>query len=55
MNKINLGLFGLVVILISIVLLYKAMVINDRKLYSELELIKSLIADIDNDIHELSD
>lgn len=55
MNKINLGLLGLVVILISIVLLYKTMVINDKKLYSELEVIKSLIADIDNDIHELID
>jgi hypothetical protein len=55
MNKINLGLLGLVVILISIVLLYKAMDINNEKLYSELEIIKSLIADIDNDIHELSD
>tara|TARA_B100000900_G_C20419603_1_gene650375 strand:- start:711 stop:878 length:168 start_codon:yes stop_codon:yes gene_type:complete len=55
MNKINLGLLGLLAILISIFLLYKSMVINEKKLHSELELIKSLIADIDNDIHELTD
>lgn len=55
MNKINLGLFGLVLILISVVLLYITMINKERKLLSELESIKSLIADIDNDIHELSD
>lgn len=55
MSKLNLGLLGLVVILISIVFLYVTMDNNNKKLYSELELIKSLVADIDNDIHELSD
>lgn len=55
MSKLNLGLLGLVVILISIVFLYITMDNNNKKLYSELELIKSLVADIDNDIHELSD
>ena len=55
MSKINIGLIG--IILIIILILSSTLHLNSKyeKLYEELTVIKSYLIDIDNDIHEIEE
>tara|TARA_B100001989_G_C24471215_1_gene429307 strand:+ start:775 stop:954 length:180 start_codon:yes stop_codon:yes gene_type:complete len=55
MSKINIGLIG--IILIIIIILGSTLHLNSKyeKLYEELTVIKSYLIDIDNDIHEIGE
>ena len=55
MSKINIGLIG--IILIIIIILGSSLYLNSKyeKLYEELTIIKSYLIDIDNDIHEIEE
>ncbi len=55
MSKINIGLIG--IILIIIIILSSTFHLNSKyeKLYEELTVIKSYLIDIDNDIHEIEE
>ena len=55
MSKINIGLIG--IILIIIIILSSTLHLNSKyeKLYEELTVIKSYLIDIDNDIHEIEE
>ena len=55
MSKINIGLIG--IILIVIIILSSTLHLNSKyeKLYEELTVIKSYLIDIDNDIHEIEE
>ena len=55
MSKVNIGLIG--IILIIIIILGSSLHLNSKyeKLYEELTIIKSYLIDIDNDIHEIEE
>ncbi len=55
MNKYNIVLIGILIAFLSIVILYSSNIQNNRRLLNELELIRSMLEDIDHDIHELLD
>ena len=53
MTKINIGLIGILIIIILILASYYNLNSKNKDLYEELTIIKSFLEDIDNDIHEI--
>ncbi len=55
MMKVNIGLIGILVIIILLTVLIFNENSKNEKFYEELVVIKSFLEDIDNDIHELEE
>lgn len=55
MMKINMGLFGISVIIILVILSIYYNKHQNEKALQELIIIKSLLEDLDNDIHEIEE
>ena len=55
MSKINIGLLGILVIIIIILSSNFYLNSKNEKLYEEIVIIKSLLEDIDLDIHEIEE
>ena len=55
MSKINIGLIGIILIIIMILGSFLNLNSKYEKLYEELIIIKSYLIDIDNDIHEIEE
>ena len=53
MTKINIGLIGILIIIILIFISHYNLNSKNKDLYEELTIIKSFLEDIDNDIHEI--
>lgn len=52
MTKINLGLFGLLIIILMILILFNDQKTQMQEIKEELESIKIFLEDIDHDLHE---
>tara|TARA_E500000178_G_C16365221_1_gene463549 strand:+ start:182 stop:355 length:174 start_codon:yes stop_codon:yes gene_type:complete len=52
MTKINLGLFGLLIIILMILFLFNDQKTQMQEIKEELESIKFFLEDIDHDLHE---
>ncbi len=52
MTKINLGLFGLLIIILMILFLFNDQKTQMQEIKEELESIKIFLEDIDHDLHE---
>ena len=55
MTKINIGLVGIFIILVTLILLTVYIHSKQARIFEELEIIKASIADIDYDIHEIEE
>jgi hypothetical protein len=55
MSKINIGLFTLLIVLLFQLLFFLDQKNKHKTLVNDLEIIKSTLIDIDNDIHELDE
>ena len=55
MSKINIGLFTLLIVLLFQLLFFLDQKNKHEILVNDLEIIKSTLIDIDNDIHELDE
>lgn len=55
MSKINFGLFTLLIVLLFQLLFFLDQKNKHKTLVNDLEIIKSTLIDIDNDIHELDE
>ena len=53
MTKINIGLIGIVIIIVLVLVSHYNLNSKNKDLYEELTIIKSFLEDIDNDIHEI--
>ena len=53
MTKINIGLIGILIIIILILASHYNLNSKNKDLHEELTIIKSFLEDIDNDIHEI--
>ena len=55
MIKINLGLIGILIILLTLILILIYINFNQNQILDELEVIKALIGDLDDDIHKIEE
>ena len=55
MMKVNIGLIGILFIIILLIVLIFNENSRNEKLYEELVVIKSFLEDIDDDIHEIDE
>lgn len=55
MMKINVGLIGILVVIILVLISIFSNKLENEKLKEELIIIKSLLEDVDNDIHEIEE
>ena len=55
MMKVNIGLIGILMIIILILFLISTFNSKNKLLNEDLIIIKSLLEDIDNDIHEIEE
>ena len=55
MTKINIGLIGILIILLTLILILNYIHTNQNKILDELEMIKASIVDLDYDIHEIEE
>ena len=55
MMKINIGLMGILIVIILMLVSISNLNSKNQLLYEELIIIKSLLEDLDNDIHEIED
>ena len=55
MMKINVGLIGILVVIILVSISIFSNKLENEKLKEELIIIKSLLEDVDNDIHEIEE
>ena len=53
--KINIGLMGILIVIILMLVSISNLNSKNQLLYEELIIIKSLLEDLDNDIHEIED
>ena len=55
MMKVNIGLMGILIVIILMLVSISNLNSKNQLLYEELIIIKSLLEDLDNDIHEIED
>lgn len=55
MTKINIGLIGILIILLTLILILNYIHTNQNQILDELEMIKASIGDLDYDIHEIEE
>ena len=55
MMKVNIGLIGILIVIILMLVSISNLNSKNQLLYEELTIIKSLLEDLDNDIHEIED
>ena len=55
MTKINIGLIGILIILLTLILILNYIHSNQNQILDELEMIKTSIGDLDYDIHEIEE
>ena len=55
MIKVNIGLMGILIVIILMLVSISNLNSKNQLLYEELIIIKSLLEDLDNDIHEIED
>ena len=55
MTKINIGLIGILIILLTLILILNYIHSNQNQILDELEMIKTYIGDLDYDIHEIEE
>lgn len=55
MMKINVGLIGILVVIILVLISIFSNKLENEELKEELIIIKSLLEDVDNDIHEIEE
>ena len=55
MTKINIGLIGIFIILLTLILILNYIHSNQNQILDELEMIKASIGDLDYDIHEIEE
>ena len=55
MMKVNIGLMGILIVIILMLVSISNLNSKNELLYEELIIIKSLLEDLDNDIHEIED
>ena len=55
MMKVNIGLMGILIVIILMLISISNLNSKNQLLYEELIIIKSLLEDLDNDIHEIED
>ena len=55
MMKINIGLMGILIVIILMLVSISNLNSKNQLLYEELIIIKSLLEDLDNDIHDIED
>ena len=53
--KVNIGLMGILIVIILMLVSISNLNSKNQLLYEELIIIKSLLEDLDNDIHEIED
>ncbi len=53
--KVNIGLMGILIVIILMLVSISNLNSKNELLYEELIIIKSLLEDLDNDIHEIED
>ena len=53
--KVNIGLMGILIVIILMLVSISNLNSKNQILYEELIIIKSLLEDLDNDIHEIED
>ncbi len=55
MTKINIGLIGILIILLTLILILNYTHSNQNQILDDLEMIKASIGDLDYDIHEIEE
>ena len=55
MTKINIGLIGILIILLTLILILNYIHSNQNQILDELDMIKASIGDLDYDIHEIEE
>ena len=55
MTKINIGLIGILIILLTLILILNYIHTNQNQILDELEMIIASIGDLDYDIHEIEE
>ena len=55
MTKINIGLIGIFIILLTLILILNYIHSNQNQILDELEMIKAFLGDLDYDIHEIEE
>ena len=55
MTKINIGLIGILIILLTLILILNYIHSNQNQILDELQMIKLSIGDLDYDIHEIEE
>jgi hypothetical protein len=55
MMKVNIGLMGILIVIILMLVSISNLNSKNQLLYEELIIIKSILEDLDNDIHEIED
>ena len=55
MTKINIGLIGILIILLTLILILNYIHPNQNQILDELDMIKASIGDLDYDIHEIEE
>ena len=55
MTKINIGLIGILIILLTLILILNYIHTNQNQILDELQMIKASLGDLDYDIHEIEE
>ena len=55
MTKINIGLIGILIILLTLILILNYIHSNQNQILDELQMIKASLGDLDYDIHEIEE